>query len=318
MIQSTNQVSLYKKFDMKLSELSGLEISTPTLSYENSEGEKFIQIDSETPNYINVNEFDTEWAPSEFNLKINQKFTVKNPSVLFGEKGITMPGNEIGVAVHLHSKSSSVQKNIAFGIIKDLKEEVELIFEHNFPKSSIRGRVSLDFYLFLKTSLNSHPYHASNVGMRLSKEDLLNLTILVDGEGSVFPISEFKDPNGPLWKLDKNWVDPSIDSFDMANVNLSLNIAHPLFAQVKAGKTKVAKAMMSDIMVQVMALIIQQVVIIENYDIEQDDQATPDSILTAVRYWISTFEVDTSSLFSIMNSLRASLENNLNGGDSGD
>lgn len=318
MIQSTNQVSLYKKFDMRLLELSGLEISNPIISYENSEGEKIIEINSETPYDININEFDTDWAPNDFNLKITQKFMVKNPNVLFGVNGVTMAGNEIGFAVHLHSKSSSFQKNVSFGVIKDCNETVELFFEHNFPKNSIRGRVSLDFYLYLKSIVNPYPYHASKVGMRLSKDDLLNLTILVDGVGSIFPISEFKDPTGPLWKLDKNWVEPSIDSFDVANVNLSLNIAHPLFAQVKAGKTKVARAMMSDIMIQAMALIIQQVIIIENYDAEQDDQATPDSILTAVRYWVSTFEIDTSSLFSISNSLRVNLENNLNGGESSD
>lgn len=318
MIQSTNQVSLYKKFDIKISELSGVEILNPIISYENTESEKIIEINSDALYDINVNEFDTDWAPSDFNLKITQKFGIKNPSFLFGKNGITMPGNEIGVAVHLHSKSSSFQKNIPFGVIRDGNEAVELIFEHNFPKSSIKGRVSLDFYLFLKSSVNPHPFHASKVGMRLSKEDLLNLTILVDGEGSIFPISEFKDPDGPLWKLEKNWVEPSIDSFDVSNINLCLNISHPLFGQVKASKTKVAKAMMSDIMIQAMALIIQQVIIIEKYDDEHDDLATPDSILTAVRYWISTFEIDTSSLFSIMNSLRGNLENNLNGGDSND
>lgn len=318
MIQSTNQVSLYKKLDTKLIQLAGLEKSNPAISYENIEGEKIIQIDSETPEYINVNEFDTDWSPTDFNLSISQRFIFKKPAALFGEQGITMPENEIGIAVHLYSKSSSFQQNIEFGVIRNSNQKIELVFEHNFPKNSIRGRVYMAFYLFLKSNMVTHPLHATKKGMRLSKEDLLNLTLSVDGDGSVFPISEFTDPKGALWKLDKNWVEANIDSFDVSNVNLSLNVSHPLFPQLKAAKTKVAKAMMSDIMTQAIALIIQQVVIIEKYDIEQEDFTSPDSILTAVRYWISTFEVDTSSLFTITNSLRAALEKRLNEVDNGD
>lgn len=320
MIQSTNQVSLYKKMDIQLAELAGLEISSPVISYETDDHEKSFSVELEENDYIdiNVNEIDTNWSPSDFNLKVTQAFTFKNPSVLFGERGITMPNNEIGIAVHLHSKSSNFQRNIPFDIIQNSTEPLQVTFEYNFTKNSIRGRLHLDFYLFLKSNSNPQPFHASKVGMRLSKEDLLNMTILVDGAGSIFPISEFEDSKGPLWKLDKNWVEANIDSFDVSNVNLCLNISHPLFPKLNAGKTKVANAMMNDIMVQAIALIIQQVILIEGCDVEQEVETTSDSILTAVRYWISTFEVDTSSLFTITNSLRANLENNLGEVNNGD
>lgn len=151
--------------------------------------------------------------------------------------------------------------------------------------------------------------------MILTEEDIYNLTIIVDGEGSAFPISEFNEKNGPLWKLDKNWTDALEDTFDSSNVNLSLNIGHPLFAQIKDGKTRGNRILMGDIMIQSMAMIIQQVLLIEERNIDELDEASTTSILAVVKYWTQTFELDTSSLFSIMNSLRGKLERDMMGGE---
>lgn len=105
-------------------------------------------------------------------------------------------------------------------------------------------------------------------------------------------------------EIRKNWIEPNIDMFDISNVNLSLNTSHKLFEQVKAGKTRVARAIMGDIMINAISMIIQEVILIEKYTIDDKDDVLPGSILQAVQYWVNTFEVETKSLFTISNSLR--------------
>ncbi|MFL0504200.1 hypothetical protein ACH0B5_00505 [Ureibacillus sp. 179-F W5.1 NHS] len=315
MVQSTNQVSLYRKMDKDMADKAGLKVEIPQFSYRSSEGITEIEVGKLFDGVLKVNEFDTEWAPSENDLSIKQKFIFNNPSALFGEDGVTMNKNKIGLAVHLHSKTSGFQQKLNFGSIVDSTEKIEIDFEYNFPKNSLRGNLEIDFFLFLQESNETKPYHAKKVGMTLSEEDLYNLFIVIDGNGSAFPITEFSDKDGPLWILEKNWIDASEDTFDSSNVNLSLNIVHPLFEQVKNGKLKVSKALMGDIMVQAMSMIIQQVVIIEGNSLEDLEDTSSNSILAVVKYWVSTFEVDTTSIFTIMNSLRRTLEKDMIGGE---
>lgn len=315
MLQSTNQISLYRKIDSKIIEEAGLEIGIPQYFYSTAEGLKEIEVGEEFENVLTINEFDTEWSPNENDLIVKQKFTFYNPSILFGDEGVTSIDNKIGIAVHIHSKTSSNQKKINFGTIINTQKKIIVHFEHYFPKDSLRGNIEMDFFLYLQDNLETRPYHANQIGMRLSEEDLYSLTIVVDGEGSSFPITEFNDKNGPLWILEKNWVDASEDIFDSSNVYLSLNIAHPLFEQIKGGKTKASRALMGDIMVQAMSMLIQQVLIIEENTLDIVDEFTSNSILAVVKYWVTTFEVDTTSLFTIMNSLRTKLDQEMLGGE---
>lgn len=302
MVQSVNQISLYRKMTEKMSEEVGINIELPEITYMENDETKEITVNNDFEGIIKINEYDTMWSPDQHNMRVFQNFTFEKPSVLFGKQGVTMPGNKIGLGVHMHSRTSNFQKTISVGTISNVTSNVNIEFNHVFPTSELRGNLLLDFFLYLKEYDDYCPQHATTVGMILSEDDISNLEIIIDGEGSIFPMSEFSDKNGPLWKIEKNWIEASIDTFDSSNVNLSLNIAHPLFKQIKAGKTTISRAMMGDIMIQAMALIIQQVILIE--EPEDFEDALPNSILSAVNYWVSTFEVDISSLFSIINSLK--------------
>lgn len=305
MVIAANQVSLYRKLTKSMMEQSGLQVEKPLFSYMSEGSFKQIEVPDEFEGVLQVNEYDTSWTPSEHDLWIHQTFRIQNPAVLFGEDGLTMPGNKIGIAVHMHSRTSSFQQKISVGTITNGNAEQLIDFSYQFSKAELRGHIELDFFLYLAESNEHKPYQASKVGMVLSQDDIYNLVVVVDGEGSAFPITEFEDKNGPLWKLDKNWVDASVDTFDIGSVNLSLNVAHPLFEQVKGGKMPISRALMGDIMVQAMTMIVQQVVIIEEHQLTEDvEELMPNSVLAAVKYWVSTFEIDTSSMFSIANSFR--------------
>lgn len=313
MINTNNKVSLYKKLDEELIGKVGLTIEKPIFQYKFNDVMREIEIGEEFEGVLAINEFDTDWSPNENELIVKQKFVFEKPSLLFGKEGIALEDSVIGIAVHIHSKTSNFQKKMNFGSITSSENPIVVNFEHKFLKDTLRGNLSMNYFLYLQKVGSSMPYQADKVGMSLSENDLYNIDLVIDGIGSAFPITEFSDRNGPLWMLEKNWADANDDTFDSSNVNLSLNISHPLFEQIKAGKTKMNRAMMGDIMIQAMSMIIQQVLIVEQRSLTEVDEGSTSSILAVVNYWVTTFEVDITSLFSIMNSLRTNLEKDMLG-----
>jgi len=319
MSQLTNNISLYKKIDSNLVERAGIKFNEPKFKYYDNKIEKEINIEDSLEGPFKVNDYDIDWSPSEHNLKVSGSLTVVHPNELFGEAGVTSKGNIIGVAAHIYSRSSNFQKKIKIGFIQQGLNEINIPFENDFPVGSIRGSVNIKCFLYLDSiNIPPTPIQANKTGMILTEEDLYNLEILVDGDGSIFPIGEFSDPKGPLWDFNRFWQDASLDSFDANNVSIRLNTAHFLFPQLKGGKTTASKALMNEIMIQSISIIINEVINIDSTDMTLADSATSDTILSAVKYWVDTFEVDTSSYITIMNSVRKKLETTLGGVDSND
>ncbi|MDK2845114.1 MAG: hypothetical protein PWP69_1906 [Enterococcus sp.] len=304
----SNQISLYKKIDDQLIDSAQFSIGQPRLSYKMGNEIKDIELSDEIQEIIQINEYDSMWSPNENNLIIMQELSVITPSVFFGDEGVTGDNNKIGVAVHIHSKSSGFQKTIDIGIISNQNNPVRLNLHEEFPVATLRGILNLDFFFYLKEVNEVNIFQAKHEGMILSEGNIHSLIIIIDGEGSSFPMSEFEDKQGPLWRLEKNWVEANLDTFDSSNVNLSLNTAHPLFEELKKDFRKVNRALMGDIMIQAMSMIIQQTVIIEGNSLDNEDDVLTGSILAAVKYWVSAYEVDISDMFSIQNSLRGKLD----------
>lgn len=311
MVTNNNQIALYKKIDPELLEKTGVTIEA-YLKYQDDDEEKILSIEASS---IAINESDQEWSPNDHELTLDMTFDIIEPNRLFGRNSITAVGNTLGVACHMYSKESHFQKTVPVGNFNQTHSKVSLPFSYRFPPSTLKGQVYFEFFIYLARVEEILPYQADKVGMILTEENLLDLELTVDGEGSVFPITEFEDKEGPLWKLEKHWVDAGDAIFNSSNVSLSLNAAHPLFDQVQKGKTKWSRAMMGDIMIQAMSQIIQQVIIVENNNIEDED-LYPNSVLSAVKYWVESFEIDdVSSLFSISNSMRSRWERRLMEGE---
>ncbi|WP_229716401.1 hypothetical protein [Staphylococcus pragensis] len=308
---STNQIALYRKLNNEYIEKAKVRFEQLKLSYLTNDEEeiKEIEISDEALNSYNINEFDSMWSPYDNNLKLEQKLVIDYPSVLFGEDGITCENNVIGLAVHIYSKTSSFQKTVEIASFKKQEERLEIDFDYNFEASTIRGVVNLDFFFYLKEVNETLPYMANNKGMTLSYEDLNPIELVVDGIGSSFPISEFEDKEGPLWKIEKNWISPDEDMLDASNISIAFNIKHPLFAEIKKETRRINSSYMNHIIVQAMAMIIQEVIIIEEYSIEEEEDLISGTILSAVSYWVKTFNIDLSDIFSIQNSLMKNIEN---------
>ncbi|HFH9921126.1 TPA: hypothetical protein ACGO9B_001492 [Streptococcus suis] len=308
-----NTFSLFKQIDRKLYEEIGIEVEDYRISYY-SEGEE-IDFDMGVQPFSTVvmSELSTDWMPENNDLVISQKIKFKNPEILFGVDGVTLEENTLGIGMHIHSRTAMFQQTISKAEIRfdDLKNEYYV--SHHFDSSVLRGKVNIETFIYTKEINKIYPKHAEIQGMKVSQGNLSELSLVIDGTGSVFPIGEFSEENGPLWKMEFGNFDATVDMMSFDNLRLLLNNKHRLFNQIKDGKTPISRGLMTEIMSQAMTLIISKVVEENTEELLTNEVLEDGTIISAVKYWITTFEIKTDSLIDISNSIRVKLEQSLNG-----
>ncbi len=306
-----NTFNLFKQVDKQLIEKAGIKVGDYHF-YSNIDDslEKFESTLKPFGTAV-VTDMSSEWSPNEHNLIIEQIIEIEKPNELFGINGVTLEKNTIGIGMHIYSKDSMFQQTISKSEIVFNSEQKRYLITQRFPKASLRGKVVLETFFYLKDIVVTYETHADLMGMKLSKSNLSELLLITDGDASIFPIGEFEENNGPLWKVEFSNFDAAEDSFSYENIRLLFNTSHKLFNQVKAGKTAMSRAMMTEIMSQVMLLIIAKVKEDQLIELENVDNVMEGSILSVVQYWLSTFEINNSSLVDVSNSLHTRLYENM-------
>lgn len=308
-----NTFSLFKQIDRKLYEEIGIEVEDYRISYY-SEGEEIdFEMEVQPFSTVVMSELSTDWMPENNDLVISQKIKFKNPEILFGLDGVTLEENTLGIGMHVHSRTAMFQQTISKAEIRfdDLKNEY--FISHYFDSSVLRGKVNIETFIYTKEINKIYPKHAEIQGMKVSQGNLSELCLVIDGTGSVFPIGEFSEENGPLWKMEFSNFDAVVDMMSFDNLRLLLNNKHRLFNQIKDGKTPISRGLMTEIMSQAMTLIISKVVEENTEEFLTNEALEEGTIISAVKYWITTFEIKTDSLIDISNSIRVKLEQSLNG-----
>lgn len=308
---SSNEISLYRKIDDSYIELAQIKVLPPVLEYLDDEGVyQVIDTPQDVNNLDVISIEDSEWSPDSSELKYKQIITIEKPALLFGKDKVTDEENIIGLAAHIFSKNSKFQKTLQCDkYLRKTDDSISLTFKTIFPKSTLRGNIVIELFFFLKDIVKVNPFQADEIGMRLSVDNIFQTKIIIDGEGASFPITEEENPGGPLWTLRKGWSDPSTDPFDASSVQVALNTRHPLFKPVTKGTQRAQRALMEDIMIQAMAMIIFQTLedMKEIDDTFKREDALEGSVLAAVNYWISTYDIQDKDIISIMNTLRSNL-----------
>lgn len=306
----SNTIPMYKMLSDELIEEMNLNAPVITCSYvDDDAGEKIFLADE---GFIHINEAFPEWVANVDELTIEAIFELSNLNQLFGLVAITDEKNRIGVAAHIHSKTSNYQETIMVGTISSNEFNKELVLSHTFPKGMLRGKVYIDFFVFLENLRQENPFQCNIVGQRLAIDPINRFEIVVDGTGSSFPILEEEKHDEPLWRLKLDWTDIYLDSFDVNNVALILNKAHPTYKELYRS-AKSSRAFLGEIMLSAMILILQKILIIDKDELNSDIVNTPDSIASAVNYWVETYDLDISSptLDGISRNVRKQLDKSM-------
>lgn len=308
------QISLYNLINDELIERMNFHTSEKLVSYHNSndEGEQLVDFTTDE-NQLIINEIDSLWSPIEHNLIIKQDFFIDRPSELFGSRGVTNQNNVLGLACHIYSKTSHFQTTVHVGDIQYTNEKIELNFQHEFQPNEIGGMVFFNFYIYLKNSEVVDPFSANIAGTNLMENPLEEYVIIVDGSGSEFPIEEINDPTQPLWLVEMNWTEVDQDLFNNNSVRLILNNGHEIFNQLMNQRNKINQYLMNDIIINSMAMVITQVIVVEKFELNEDIDYPLGTIAQVVAYWISTYEINTENFQTITNSLRKNADSFVKG-----
>lgn len=308
---SKERVYLFKT--LKNSHIKSMElvVEKTELSYEDNQVDRLITFPDEE--VINSNEFylgkaNEFWDPNHDNLLIRRVYSINNSQVLFGDKGIISKESTLGIGAHIYSRSSNFQTTIS--IDKEIfptDNVTEFVCQINFPAAKLTGEINIDLFFYLKSINEVIPMFAVIPGTRLGIFD--SFKIIMDGDGSIFPIVEVEKENAPLWNVVIKWTDILTDLFDTENVRIEINNKHKMYNNLynqNRPSTYLLVEILSNAISQIIYQAIQEEQFIENT--YNDENALPDSIYSVINYWISTFEVNINSLDSINYSLRKNLE----------
>ena len=166
------------------------------------------------------------WNPIENNFGIKANISIKHPNLLYGENGIVCKTATLGIAVQWTSPSSKQRGSFRIGKIPNIESNLELSHNHIFPKGELRGTVNFKFLIYLEligVPSSNEEFFANTPGIILWESN--KQTLILDGEGSTFPIYEINNPHKPLWYLECNWDDPNIDLF-CDSVSIFINREH--------------------------------------------------------------------------------------------
>lgn len=304
---SKNTVSLFNKFykdDLDNLDISieDLKISTNIRNANNDQN--WIKLQNLKEQTILLNKHDAGFSPTDNELIFSISFRINKPELLFGENGVTLKNNEIGIAVTLSSNKSSFQRTLRIGTLKSFNSNKSFEFIYHFKESFLRDSIRIDFFFFLASNKKTHKNHSDLIGSRLS-DNFATFTLLVDGDGSIFPITEFSEHGGPLWKFNKFWTDANEDSFDIDNLSLSLNNKHKYFEKLVESNTLESKRVLKEILSSTLELIIYETCL----EIKEDsNEINSNSISSVVDYWTRNYNINTNSLTDIRNSIQVFLE----------
>ena len=197
-----------------------------SLSYDNNGTIKDLPIthipDTDYNYYIDNN---GEWNPSKNNLKIRGNINLFNLNTLFNEYKVADVCTTLGVGINFICKTSKMNITKPIGEFDYGDDILSLNFDLDIDKQKLSQKVDIEVFVYVKSVLNKTIF-ASVEGVELGQ--LCNITMDIEGSGSIFPIKIIEDSSKPLWSMNLNY-DTLDDSFSIQTVCIKINKAHKDF-----------------------------------------------------------------------------------------
>lgn len=309
------ELNLFPTVDKKLFDKIGFFSNEYEFSYI-SDGD--IQVLETNSNYalynndsIQVSDPHNQWHSDGYDLHVKRGCRVENPDFLFGSNGIADTDSVLGIATIWTSKSSNQRGVFEVGQLRYRQSNKTHMGKFSFSKGQIRGVLNLETVIYLKKPgfKKTLPY-ATAPGTILGTLDMT--TIILDGNGSVFPIIEVDEPSQPLWYVTCTWSDPLSDSFSEENVRLCINKAHPSYELLKLNEGIKDSYFFIEILASAMQTIILKAMTNTEWDqIVRGESLEEGSVGEAINYFINNFNWDTTSPERLALSIRQDFKSRL-------
>lgn len=304
----SRNISLYPILNKNLISRIGYERQLLQFSFNiNDKIEKISLPDNLTENLIVLDDRNHQWSINKDNLIVDLTVSVANLKVLFEEDGIISKDSTLGLAVEWFSRESRIKKSHQLKLFKysDIQEIDfhNLVFE--IPQDVLRKDVEVSYFFYLhdlghlkETQSN---YKANVVGSRLGELD--NFKLILEGQGSEFPILLRHDTSNVLWYVESLWNDPFVESFN-DTVSLIINSSHRSYKYIKPDDKSYNVDFMDEVMRSALLVIIDKVVNDTLWiDHDQSDRVLEGSVAGAVAYFIQTFNLNIESTEQLSKSI---------------
>lgn len=270
--------------------------------------------DSDDSKTFSLFEENGPWNVDEYNFGFSRTYSIKFHHFLFGENGIACKNSVLGIAI-IWTSPESKQRGVitADGEIKSTDSSTRITINHMFAKAQLRGCVNLQTVLYIKTkgSPNKDEKHLANTsGLILGELD--NENLLLDGNGSSFPVIITQEPNQPLWWVKCDWEDPTSDLFS-ESVAIYLNEKHKSYTFIDRKSAKYNPQMVQEIFSQALLIIITKLKQNEDYwnDTINENHLGTGSVSEAIAYFSNALDWNLQTVENTSLSIRKFFEGNL-------
>ncbi|GAB2553098.1 hypothetical protein [Gracilibacillus alcaliphilus] len=251
--------------------------------------------------------FDSQWNPSIHNLIINYSFIINNPNFLFGSNALTHEDNSLGIALLWKSRDSRHTSLKRIGTIDNSTSSQVFNINIDFDPGIFRGTVEFNIVIYLASA-----YNKSNLLQNNEEGALLGtlekFLIHLDGDGAEFPMQEFNDKEGPLWKTEIYISDPFMDLFNTDNFCLYINKAHKRYKELGIGK----KINFSRLLIEIISSSFEQLIytLKSNGMLDEilEKESDPGTIANVIKYYFEEYEWDASDTSKLSSTIRESFE----------
>lgn len=264
-----------------------------------------IKIDLNNNEYVELFDQNSKWDVAYENLIVSQSIYIDKPSKFFGENGLAEQGSRIGVGVVWYSRDSKQRGAKHITSFSYRNQSVQANMELEFERHQLRGKLHYEIILYIDSiDEKRNSYLANEYGMVLG--NVFNLELILEGDGSTFPIVSIEEDDMPLWSLYCEWNDLN-DPFD-ESVRLRLNFKHKDYDLLNMESNKFDENLFKQIMINVVSIIIQTAVDRNEIELlEENDDFDRGTIGELIKYYIQTYEIKydtpTDIFSSVMNSI---------------
>lgn len=304
----SNSLTMYSTYNESIDN-KVQPLFTFNYSFINNEGEveELNLVDGDTGTVLD-NQYST-WEFRYFGLIIEGQIIINHTNFLFGPNGLVDANAVIGVALQLTSKKSVQQTIRPIGEISfSSNQTVAIDFKETIDKNKFYGSFDINICFYVKEGSNSPIAGKANTpGMMLGT--IITQSIDIDGSMSSLPIQKVYDTAKPLWFVDFDIDDATIDPFDVEHVCIYFNTAHPGFKQLEKTDSQVSTYLQNEVMAGALTLIITYVQTLPEWEsIYKGENLEEGSIGAAIYYFKSTFNWNFDSPSELSESIRSYFE----------
>lgn len=248
------------------------------------------------------------WYPETHNLIVHKEGVITHPDTLFGTDGLAAHDAVIGVAAIWSSKKSDLHGTIQYGDFSLSSKPFSFNLNYSFERNILRGSLCYKLVLYLKKSgipYENERHLANKTGTVLGV--LEESEFYVDGNGSVFPITEVNEEGKPLWWVNFDSVaDVFEDPFEAEHVEICLNRAHPCYADLSIEESLKKSPLFLEVISSALYIIVMSVMKLADTDwndIVSGNNLSPGTIAEATSYFINKLGWDVSDPASLAKSI---------------